>query len=166
MFAEQIKKTAATSVAMMCLICMTLLGASFANAAMDTAYIVANDASFAQISGLRGYFADAGHNVVQIKPDQLNELKGKECFIIVGAPKDADGISKLIAKVLTPEQLSQMKKMGNSELVDTQYDGSKVVVFATDYSMKTYVGGTANKWREIFEDWYGIPMNITQIIGY
>jgi hypothetical protein len=147
-------------------ICLVLFGQVPVRAEMKTAYIVANDETFRNLTGLCDYLKNGEIDVVQVKPTELDKVKGLEHYLVFGNPDDGDAIGKLITASLTPKQLENAKRMGKTEVVIAPVDGANVMFFASSYSMKTFVQGSAAIWKEYFEGWYGIPLSVSQVIGY
>ena len=148
------------------IIFICLASSPFAMASEDIAYIVASDTVFAEVTGLRNYLERGGITVVQVKDDQLNKFDKAKHFLVIGSPDDKDFVGKLIRDSLNQDQIKDASRMGHSEPIVAPVGSREALFFATKYSLKTFIQGTASTWKAIFEEWYDIELNLSHIIGY
>ena len=133
---------------------------------MDTAYVVVAAKNMDAAAPMIEYIEDGGVKCVRGKPEASESVQGKKYFIVIGSPKDDDQISGLAQKALSSIQWKNASKMGKSGMVIASYEGSDIMFMFSDYSLTSLVGGSKDRWTEQFYDWYEIPLNMVQIIGY
>lgn len=133
---------------------------------METVYLVASDANMEMADILVSYLENSGTKFVQVKPENLDSVKEYPYFVVIGSPKDQDNISAFAKEMLSPKQWADAQEMGKAGAVIVKTDKNEVLFFFSDYSLKTLITGSKDRWTENFSDWYNIPLSITQIIGY
>ena len=129
-----------------------------------TAYVVASDAVFNSLTGMKSYCEDEGVPFVQIK--NKDQLKNVEKCLVIGNPSDESLAGDIIRACLDEKEMKNANTMGKGVLAEKTYEGKQVLIFATAYSVNTFVKSHADEWKDIFESWYYISRSITSIIGY
>ncbi len=134
------------------------------SAGSSAAYVVASDTVFNSLTGMKTYCEDAGVRFVQIK--DKSELTKVERFLVFGSPAGEDLAGEIIRASLDEKELKDANTMGKGVLTEKSVDGKPALIFATAYSINSFVKGHAEDWKDIFENWYYIARSITSIIGY
>lgn len=129
-----------------------------------TAYVVASDTVFNSLTGMKSYCEDEGVPFVQIK--DKNQLKDVEKCLVIGNPSEESLAGDIIRACLNEKEMKSANTMGKGVLAEKTYEGKQVLIFATAYSINTFVKSHADEWKDIFESWYYISRSITSIIGY
>lgn len=130
----------------------------------NTAYVVASDATFDSLTGMKAYFKDAGVNFIQVK-DKSGLAEAKR-FLIFGSPAEQGLAGDFIRSALDEKEITTANTMGKGVLVEKEIEGKPALIFATAYSMQTFVKSHTADWKDYFESWYLIAQSITSIIGY
>lgn len=134
------------------------------SAGSSTAYVVASDAVYDSLTGMKAYCEDAGVRFIRIR--DKGELSRAERFLVFGSPAGEDMAGDIIRASLSEKELKDANTMGKGVLVEKSVDGKPALIFATAYSINSFVKGHAEEWKDIFENWYYIARSITSIIGY
>ena len=124
------------------------------SAGSSAAHVVASDQVFNSLTGMKAYCEDAGVRFVRIR--DRSELAGVERFLVFGSPSGED----------LAGEMKDANTMGKGVLAEKTWEGKPVLIFATAYSINSFVKGHAEDWKDIFENWYYIARSITSIIGY
>ncbi len=132
----------------------------------NTVYVVADEAVFNSLEGMKAYVLDAGVNFARIR--DKSELAGKEVerMLVMGKPEDKGMAGEIIRSVLNENELKDANTMGKGCFEEKVVEGKPALVFATAYGINTFVKSHADDWKDIFEGWYNISRSITSIIGY
>ena len=133
---------------------------------MDTVYLVVGDNHVEAAAGILEYLKDNCAEYVFVKPDDIASVRDKPYYIVIGSPRDADETTALARRAFSAKQWADAHEMGKAGAVVAKVDDSEVMFFFSEYSLKTLIVGTEDRWVEVFSDWYDIPISITRIIGY
>ena len=134
------------------------------SAGSSAAHVVASDQVFNSLTGMKAYCEDAGVRFVRIR--DRSELAGVERFLVFGSPSGEDLAGEIIRASLSEKEMKDANTMGKGVLAEKTWEGKPVLIFATAYSINSFVKGHAEDWKDIFENWYYIARSITSIIGY
>lgn len=134
------------------------------SAGSSTAWVVASDQVFNSLTGMKAYCEDAGVRFVRIQ--DRSELSKAERFLVFGSPSGEDLAGEIIRASLSEKEMKDANTMGKGVLTEKSVDGKPALIFATAYSINSFVRGHAEDWKDIFENWYYIAQTITSIIGY
>ena len=115
-------------------------------------------------AAMKAYCEDAGVRFVRIR--DRSELAGVERFLVFGSPSGEDLAGEIIRASLSEKEMKDANTMGKGVLAEKTWEGKPVLIFATAYSINSFVKGHAEDWKDIFENWYYIARSITSIIGY
>ena len=129
-----------------------------------TAYVVASDTVFNSLTGMKSYCENEGVPFVQIKDKK--QLKDVEKCLVIDNPSEESLAGDIIRACLNEKEMKDANTMGKGVLAEKNYEGKQVLVFATAYSINTFVKSHADEWKDVFEAWYYIARSITSIIGY
>ncbi len=156
-----------TSLALICAAVLLLglcLSPATALADDSTAFVVASDQTFDGLTGMKAYLKDGGVQIVHITDKAA--LAQADRLLVFGAPGEEGLAGDLIRALLNENEIKIANTMGKGVLEEKQVDGKPALVFATAYSMKTFVSSHAETWKDYFESWFNIAQTITSIIGY
>lgn len=121
--------------------------------------VVANQANFGAASPWVKFLEEKGVQVKYVAPKDFAKAKAEKFVVVMGGPKDADEIGKVVAQALSPEEAKQIEGAGATIVKSDVWGKDQNVIFFAGMNAQAVEEARKNNretWWPKIAGWFDI----------